>query len=166
VDIAEFEHWYRREHDRVVNSLYLISGSVDAARDATDEAFARAAARWSRVRRMTSPAGWTFRVALNVLRREMRGRTREADALRRRATDEVFVAQSPDPDLWHAVAALPDRQRATIVLRYIADLPEAEIAEALGVTRGTVASNLAHARESLAAALGDALGTEVRNDRS
>jgi RNA polymerase sigma factor (sigma-70 family) len=161
VDIAGFEAWYRREHDRVVNSLYLISGSVDAARDATDEAFARAAQRWPRVRGMDSPAGWTFRVALNVLRKEMRRRSRETDALRKAGSDDAFVMQSPDPDLWSAVRALPDRQRTAIVLRYVADLPEAEIAAALGVTRGTVASNLSRARESLAATLGDSLDTEV-----
>lgn len=161
MDVAEFESWYRHEHDRVVNSLYLISGSVDAAREATDEAFARAAAHWSRVRHMASPAGWTFRVALNVLRREMRRRTREADAVRRSSTDDAFVTQSADPDLWRAVTALPERQRQVVVLRYVADLPEAEIAAALGVTRGTVASNLAHARESLAAALHDSLDEEV-----
>jgi RNA polymerase sigma-70 factor (ECF subfamily) len=161
VDVAEFESWYRCEHDRVVNSLYLISGSVDAAREATDEAFARAAARWSRVRRMTSPAGWTFRVALNLLRREMRRRTREADAFRRRRTDQVFLIEWADPDLWRAVTALPDRQRKVVVLRYVADLPEAEIAAALGVTRGTIASNLSHARAALAATLRDPLDEEV-----
>ena len=162
MDVADFEPWYRSEHDRVVNSLFLISGSVDAAREATDEAFARAAARWARVRRMDSPAGWTFRVALNALRSEMRRRGREADAHRRTGVDDPFIAQSPDPDLWRAVHALPDRQRAAVVLRYVADLPEAEIAAALGVTRGTVASNLFHARESLAAALGEPLPTEVQ----
>jgi RNA polymerase sigma factor (sigma-70 family) len=161
VDVTDFEPWYRREHDRMVNSLYLISGSVDAARDATDEGFARAAQHWSRVRRMDSPAGWTFRVALNVLRREMRRRTREVDALRRRGSTEAFVERSPDPDLWRAVAALPDRQREAIVLRYVADLPEADIAIALGVARGTVASNLSRARESLAGTLGDPIVSEV-----
>jgi RNA polymerase sigma-70 factor (ECF subfamily) len=161
MDVAEFERWYRCEHDRVVNSLYLMSGSADAAREATDEAFARAAARWSRVQRMASPAGWTFRVALNVLRGDMRRRTREVGALGWGGADAVFVEQSPDPDLWHAVRALPDRQRAAVVLRYVADLPEAEIAAVLGVTRGTVASNLSRARESLATTLGDRLDTEV-----
>jgi RNA polymerase sigma-70 factor (ECF subfamily) len=162
VDIADFDQWYRREHDRVVNSLYLISGSVDAAREATDEAFARAAQHWARVRGMVSPAGWTFRVALNSLRKEMRRRSREADAFTRRGADDAFVEQSPDPDLWRAVRALPDRQRTAVVLRYVADLPEAEIAAALGVTRGTVASNLSHARDALAATLGDPISTEAQ----
>ena len=166
MDDTDFEHWYRREHDRLVNSLFLISGSVDAAREATDEGFARVAARWARVRRMDAPAGYAFRVALNVLRKEMRRRTREATAHRLNSADESFVDESPDPDLWRAVRALPDRQRAAVVLRYVADLTEADIAAALGVTRGTVASNLSHARDALATALSEPIETEVSDDRS
>ena len=50
--------------------------------------------------------------------------------------------------------------------RYVADLPEAEIAATLGVTHGTVASNLARARESLAAALHDSPTKRCHSDRS
>jgi len=57
--------------------------------------------------------------------------------------------------VWRAVRALPDRQRTAIVLRYVADLPEVDIAEAMHVSRGTVASNLSDARRSLARYLGD-----------
>ncbi len=57
--------------------------------------------------------------------------------------------------MWAAVAALPEKQQRAVVLRYVADLPEAAIAAALGVSRGTVASNLSDARRALAAALGD-----------
>ncbi len=60
-----------------------------------------------------------------------------------------------DPEVWEAVRALPVRQRTAVVLRYVADLPEAAIAEAMGVRRGTVASNLADGRRSLARFLSD-----------
>ncbi len=60
-----------------------------------------------------------------------------------------------DDEVWQAVRALPDRQRTAIVLRYVADLPEADIAEALHVSRGTVASNLSDARKALARFLDD-----------
>ena len=53
-------------------------------------------------------------------------------------------------DLWRAVRALPDRQRAAIVLRYVDDLSVDEIANVLDVTDGTVKASLAQARASLA----------------
>ncbi len=161
----DFEAWYRREHPRLLGSLCVcaLSGQVDIATDATDEAFARALARWHRVSVMSSPAGWTYRVALNHLRRRMRRRA----STERRAVSRVgaptSVEKRPiDDDVWHAVRALPDRQRTAIVLRYVADLPEAAIAEAMGVSRGTVASNLSTARRSLARFLTDDQSQSVR----
>jgi len=52
-----------------------------------------------------------------------------------------------------AVRKLPPRQRATVVLNYFADLPEAEVAATLGVSVGTVKSQLAKARRTLAVTL-------------
>jgi RNA polymerase sigma-70 factor (ECF subfamily) len=153
MDDGEFEGWYRREHPRLANGLYLISGSVDVARDATDEAFARAAARWARVRKMDSPTGWTFKVGLNLLRREARRHKREVAAVDRIGAPAAASVDLPDPELWSAVRALPDRQRHVVVMRYVADLAEAEIARVLGVARGTVASNLSRALDTLASKL-------------
>ncbi|MGH9280969.1 MAG: sigma-70 family RNA polymerase sigma factor [Acidimicrobiales bacterium] len=145
-----FEDWYRREHPRVLGVLCAVSGDPILARDATDEAFVRALDRWTRVRDMDSPAGWTYRVALNQLRKE-RGRRRP---------DEVDEAVAPEPttyaDLWDAVRRLPPRQQTALVLRYIADLPEADIAAVMQVARGTVASTLYDARTRLAGMLAEA----------
>ena len=55
--------------------------------------------------------------------------------------------------VWEAVRALPDRQRAAVVLRYYEDLPEADIADLLACTVGTVKSQLSKARAALARAL-------------
>ena len=149
VDDADFEDWYRLEHPRVANGLYLICGSVDNAREATDEAFARAAARWVRVRRMDSPTGWTFRVGMNLLRREARRGRREAAALERLPKPAALPVELPDAELWAAVRELPDRQRQVVVLRFVGDLAEAEIGNVLGIKRGTVASNLSRALDAL-----------------
>ena len=145
---ADFEQWYGREHGRVLASLTLISGDADLAREATDEAFARAVLHWARVGAMASPGGWTFRVALNQLRRSSRRRAVERTLLRRCLPADTMSA--PAGEAWAIVADLPVRQRTAIVLRYVADLTEAEIGEAMGVQRGTVSSPLADARRSLA----------------
>jgi len=58
-------------------------------------------------------------------------------------------------DLWAAVASLPSRERAAVVLRYCAGMTEPEIAGVLGIAVGTVSSTLNHARARLRAALDD-----------
>src|SRR3954452_1203662 len=107
----EFEAWYRREHPRPIGSLAALSGREDVAADAADEAFARALARWPRVSKMASPGGWTYRVALNELRRRMQRASSERRALDRLAAPTDVEDRPLDDDVWRAVRALPDRQR-------------------------------------------------------
>lgn len=155
MDSDGFEAWYRGEHSKLVNTLILVGGSVDAAREAADEAFARAAARWPRVRDMDYPSAWTYRVALNVLRRTLRRRIRELDLATSLAAMPAASPPTAYLEVWEAVRTLAPQQRAAIVLRYVADLPEAEVAKVLGVSRGTVASTLSRARAALAVELSD-----------
>jgi RNA polymerase sigma-70 factor (ECF subfamily) len=150
--MERFEDWYHQHHPRLVRSLTALSGDADAAADAADEAFVRAYERWKRVSAMASPAGWLHQVGANALRRRMRRRAME----RRFDRPAVAVVHPlPHPELWAAVRALPDRQRTAIVLRYLGDLPEADIAAAMGIARGTVSSTLADARRNLEAALAE-----------
>ena len=67
-----FESWYRVEHPRVVGIVAALTGRRELAIEATDEAFVRAWARWSRVSKMDAPGAWTVKVALNVVRRASR----------------------------------------------------------------------------------------------
>jgi RNA polymerase sigma-70 factor, ECF subfamily len=146
---ADFETWYRREHPRLLGALTVAAGSPDVAADATAEAFVRAYERWDRVRDMASPGGWLYRVALNVVRRRARRLAFEHDVLRR----SVPVAEPPPlvhPEVWDAVRALPRQQRVAIALRYVLDLPEAEVAAVMGVTRGSASATLTAARRRLA----------------
>lgn len=156
IEGEEFDRWYPNQHPRVLGVLVALSGDADLARDATDEAFSRAFEQWHRVGSMASPAAWTHRVALNELRRRARRRSME-QRLRWRWVERERPVHVPDPQLWEAVRRLPDRQRQVVALRYVGDLPEAAIAEALGIARGTVASTLSDARRTLAAALPDHL---------
>jgi DNA-directed RNA polymerase specialized sigma24 family protein len=143
-----FEEWYVANHGRVVAGLLLVSGDVDVTREAVDEAFARAYAHWGRVGRMESPAGWTFRVALNVLRRSRRRASRERKVWTDLAPRGVVPA--PAGEAWDVVKDLPVRQRTAVVLRYVADLTQVEIGEVMGITRSAVASLLTDAHDRLA----------------
>lgn len=146
----EFEPWYQASHRSVTTTLALVTGDADIARDAADEAFARALERWHRVGQMHSPTGWTFRVALNVARRRLRRRSWEGALHRRQARHDAFELQPVDYELWGLVAQLPPRQRTAVALRYVADLPEAAIAEAMQIAPGTVSATLHSARKRLA----------------
>jgi RNA polymerase sigma factor (sigma-70 family) len=156
--VGEFDEWYEMAHPRVLATVLLVPGDLDRAADATDEAFTRALARWSSVGRMQSPIGWTVRVAINVSRRRIRRSSIEARLLRR----EVPPADVPAAagEAWMAVRDLPERQRQVVVMRYVADLPEAEIAKSLGISRSTVSDALTDARRRLAVLLSD---PEVRH---
>ena len=152
---SEFEAWYRLEHPRIVASLALTSRDRDLALEVAAEAFVRAFERWDRVRTMERRGGWLHRTALNLLKRRLRRRRQEGVLL---SSTIVPVGVGPietDIDLWRAVEALPHRTRTAIALRYVADLREPEIAKAMGVSRGTVATLLSRGR----VALGDDLSS-------
>ena len=151
-DWGGFERWYRTEHPRLVAALTLVGGDAELAKDSADEAMARAWERWDRVAMMESAGGWSYRVGVNVLRRRQRRASVERRIFGRHRAVGVPAAVE---EVWEVVAELPTRQRTAVVLRYGADLSEADVAEAMGVSRGTVAATLRDARRNLRRLLAD-----------
>ncbi len=147
-----FETWYREIHPRLITLLAATAGEVDLACEAADEALARAYERWAQVSRMASPTGWTYRVALNVVRRRARRRALERRLVGRPRREDV---PGPSGELWLLVAELPLRQRTAVLLRHVGQLTEQEIAEVMDVARGTVSSTLRAAYQRLAIAVAD-----------
>jgi RNA polymerase sigma-70 factor (sigma-E family) len=154
---AEFVEVCRREHARLVGLLALYTGDQGVAEDLAQEAFVRLHHHWGRVRTMSSPGGWLATVGVNLARSWWRRRFAEQRAHRRHgpaaeatATDvaDVLAVRT-------AVAALPPRQRAALVLRYYAGLSIAETAAALGCADGTVKSLTNRAVTSLRTTLDD-----------
>lgn len=154
VDVEGFDHWYRQLHPVLLSSLSVVAGDPDEAREATDEAFARAFERWPRVKDMASPAGWVFRTALNVVKRRARRQSLERRLLGRVAP-EVESPLGWSVEVLDAVRALPERERIAISLRYVADLSTTQMAEVMGIAPGTVGSTLSAGRRRMAIALGD-----------
>ena len=140
----EFEELYRREFLSVFRAAYLLSGSTPRAEDATQEAFARAYERWGRLKNEPWVGGWIMRTAINLVRRGLR--RRPAPSMPDAATRDVDGVV----DLWRAVAALPKRQRAAIVLVYRAGLSTQEAARVLGCKPSTLRASLTRARRVLA----------------
>jgi RNA polymerase sigma-70 factor (sigma-E family) len=130
-----------REHPRLVGALSLYCGDADLAEEVAQEALARACRDWSRVASMRSPGAWTHRVAINLVNSWFRRRAAERRARARHGVPPEAAHEVDRADIVairHAVAALPPRQRAAVVLRYYADLPVAEAAAVLGCAEGTV----------------------------
>ena len=149
----DFGEWYAGAYPRLAAALTLIGPDREMARDAAAEACARALERWSRVQSMASPEGWAYRVGVNVLRRLYRRAAIERRILARLGPAVTTQPVEVDAALWDAVRALPDRQREAIALRYVLDLEQHEVAEAMGIRPGTVASTLHAARAQLASVL-------------
>jgi len=147
----EFVEWFSGDFDRLVGSVALVCGSRQLAEEAVAEAFTRAFARRSRFDE-AKPSGWIFRVAMNELKMRWR-RDRLENRWLGRQRPETLQNTEPDPELWAAVAELPQRQREVIALRYIAEYSQPEVADALGISVGTVASTLHDARQALGRAL-------------
>jgi len=154
-ELASFEAWYRAEHPRLLAALAVACGDRHVAQDVAAEAFARALSAWRRVSAMDEPTGWTYRVAVNLLKRRARRASTESRVLGSLAPTFVAASDHEAVELWDAVAGLPPRERLAIALRYASGLSEAEVAVAMGVATGTASSTLASARRRLALALQD-----------
>jgi RNA polymerase sigma factor (sigma-70 family) len=163
IEVPEsFEVWYLRERPRLVAALTALCGGNRAeAAEIADETCARTLARWDRVQRMESPGGWAYRVALNVLRRRARRARQEMQALRAAVVAPDAVRADWSLETREAIAALPVAERTTVVLRYVADLTQADIARAMRVSPGTVAFSLHTARTKLARLLAEPTGSST-----
>lgn len=143
------EELFRTEYVRLVRALTLACGNADDAADAVQDAFVQAERHWRKVSNYEQPGAWLRRVAVNRLANRQRG-DRRRQAYLDRTTIQTVDPMTPDFDLQAAVDSLPKGQRMAVGLHYLADLPIDEVAAAMGVSPGTVKSQLHDARKALA----------------
>jgi RNA polymerase sigma factor (sigma-70 family) len=144
-----FEAFFREHYDDVRRSLALALGNPLMAEELAQDAFTRALADWRRVSQMDRPAGWVYIVALRASRRRSKHRFAPQVESVDNAADDVARRVSID----EALSRLPERQRVALVLRYLADLPLSDVADAMGCAIGTVKSTLNTALARLGAAI-------------
>jgi RNA polymerase sigma-70 factor (sigma-E family) len=156
----EFAEFFRASWAKLYRVALAVSGDHRSAEDDLQAAFAKVYASWGKVRRADHPEAYVRRIVLN----EVLGARRYGFARHERPHSSVEpdrVVVSPEAGVvdrdavWSAVRALPPRQRAVVVLRYYEDLSEAEIADALGCSRGTVKSQASNALATLRRTVGD-----------
>jgi RNA polymerase sigma-70 factor (sigma-E family) len=147
--VTTFEEWVGARTPALMRTSYLLTGDWQRAEDLLQTALMRCYGRWERiddheayVRRtlVTTFAGWRRRRWVG----EVPGPLPDAP----RPGDDAADADAR-ADVLRLLASLPPRQRAVVVLRYYEDLPEATIAELLGMSPGTVKSTAAKALDRL-----------------
>jgi RNA polymerase sigma factor (sigma-70 family) len=151
--LEELEALYRSRFEVFARVAASVTGDADRARDAVQEAFATAVRKRRSFRGVGPLEAWVWRIVLNAARTDVR-----------RTTSALVYDEPPssnghadeEAELRVALSRLPERQRTAVFLRYYADLDYAAIAEALGVSTGTVAATLNAAHAALRSRLEEA----------
>jgi RNA polymerase sigma factor (sigma-70 family) len=149
--LEEIEAMYRTRYAVFLRVATAIVGDADLAGDAVHDGFVRAV-RHRRRFRGESLDGWLWRIVVNAARRRRRDRFWQRPSP---VQESAVLAPPQNGDLRALVAALPERQRLVLFLRYYADLDYRSIADALGVRPGTVAATLHAAHATLRRSLED-----------
>jgi RNA polymerase sigma-70 factor, ECF subfamily len=150
----QFEEFYRASYGGTVALVAAIAGNRHEAEDVAQEAYARALARWSRLRGYDLPEAWVRKVALRIAVDSQRRRRRSLATAVRLAAQRRPADPEPADDLRHtplggALLGLPLHQRQVLVLHYLADLPVQVIADECDLPLGTVKTRLFVARRKL-----------------
>jgi RNA polymerase sigma-70 factor (sigma-E family) len=155
---SEFEAFFDGHHRELSRLAYLLTGDHWAADDLTADVFLAAWRQWDTVRGADEPLAYVRRVLVNLAATRIRRLTRERRRLPLFHVADEDAGAGPDGasvvDVRTALRALPPRRRACVVLRYALDLPEAEVADMLGISVGTVKSQTSKAVAQLQRCLG------------
>jgi RNA polymerase sigma-70 factor (sigma-E family) len=147
---------FTAHHRRLVGLAALLVDDRAAAEDVVQDAFVALHRHWRQLRDANAAVAYLNRTVVNSSRDVLR-RGRRADRATRRLVPRSEELGSAEQDaerrndadrLWRAITALPTRQREVLVLRYYLEQNESEIAETLGISRGSVKQ---HASRGLAA---------------
>ncbi len=145
----DYQEWVAARLPALLRYAHLLTGDPHRAEDVVQVALAKTLLKWSRIDRNGNPEGYVRKAILNQVINTQRRRWRE------RPTEVLPETPVPAPapeerlTMWSALATLPPKQRAVVVLRYYDDLSEAQIAETLGCSTGTVKSQASKALAKL-----------------
>jgi RNA polymerase sigma-70 factor (sigma-E family) len=143
---SDFDQFVTTNAGGLLRTAYLITWDLHTAEDLVQETLIKVAKRWPKIKRMDHPVAYARRILVNqALDGRARHQRRRSELSTQQPSQNGHI---PDPsdlidthdELIAALATLPPRQRAVLVLRYFLDLPEAEVAAALQCSLGTVKS--------------------------
>ncbi len=153
---AEFSAWMTARQPALLRTAYLLTGDHHSAEDLVQTTLAKVYLSWAKVERREAIDGYARRIMVNennsIWRRAWKKREVAVDVVPDRQAHEDRYDEGQGSALWEFVQTLPRKQRAVIVLRYYEGLSEAEIADVLGISTGTVKSQASRALATLRAA--------------
>ncbi len=149
---------YHTHRAALVRAAALLVGDVATAEDVVQDSFIAMHRAWWRLRDTSGALPYLRRVVINKSRSVLRHRVvadrhRLVPAPGLPSAEDSALAVVERSAVLAALDALPGRQREVVVLRYYADLSEAQIAAALGISRGAVKSHTSRAKDCLRAVL-------------
>jgi RNA polymerase sigma-70 factor (sigma-E family) len=148
-DAAGFRDFVAARSPALVRTAWMLTGNQATAEDLVQTALAKTWTRWSRIERQDAPEAYVRRVMVSTFltwnRRRWHAEIPVATVPDRATDGDAFGDADRRRSVFAALRALPRRQRAVIVLRFLEDLTEAQTAEALGCSVGTVKSQSAKA---------------------
>lgn len=153
---AELERLYRLRGQQFARVAWAITGDRHLAWDALQDGFARALVSVESYRGDAPMEAWVATIVVNAAHDILRRRRREIPTSENgsiQPSEETATTRGLD----NAIAQLPERQRLAIFFRYYADFDYSQIADVLGIERGTVSATLSAAHRSLALAAGQAV---------
>ncbi len=166
---TEFAAFMVARQPALLRTAYLLCGNRADAEDLVQTSLAKLYLAWDRVHSRDSVDAYVRRILVNEHNSLWRRPFKRREIVAERLPENIARAEpagNHDEALWRFVQSLPRRQRAVIVLRYYEELTEAETAEVLGVSVGTVKSQasraLAALRERAPASLNPAQTEEDR----
>jgi len=143
---------WHQHYSGLVRLAVGLTGDVGAAEEIVQDAFAALIRRWGSIRDPSATHAYLLRVVINGARGRWRRRWRGQDSAHESVIEVDVDARL---DVLAAMARLPYGKRACLLLRFYADLSQAQVAEILGVSVGTVKSQTAKGLRELAAVLDD-----------
>ena len=148
-----FDDFYRAELAHLVTLARSLCPSA-VAEDVAQEAMLVAYRKWRTVSQLDRPDLWVRRVCVNLAVSSFRRKVVELRAITRLAgRRELEPLSDETEELWAACRSLPRRQAQAAALRFVYDLPIADIASVLGCSEGTVKQHLSRARAALRVSL-------------
>ncbi|NUW40094.1 SigE family RNA polymerase sigma factor [Nonomuraea rhodomycinica] len=151
---TRFAEFVAERGDALLRYGYMLAGNPHDAADLTQEALLKLRGAWPRLRHKDSPESYARTTMARLHIATWRLRRRELLAWELPELEHHDRLPGGDERrMWQALAGLPRKQRAVLVLRYYEQLDDAEIAAVLGISRGTVRSQAARALDKLRAAI-------------
>lgn len=152
LSIRELEQLYRSRYSDFVRVASAISGSEASGADAVQDAFARAIRSRKSFRGDSALDAWVWRIVVNTAR-SARVRERRHALTPSGWEGNGSPESDQDSEVLGWIAALPERQRETVFLRYFADLDYRDISTILEIEMGTVSATLSAAHRNLRRAM-------------